>query len=228
MTQVTKPLVSFEDSLGPLDIRVGRIVDVVIETRTHKPTYKMVVDFGKSDVYPIERDFRKRIGLSADAGLGALTPDQGLESGHWAENEFGGAPLGDARLSKRLVRVAEDKADAPGRAYSGVAKGDWPKVKAYYRMIDQPEESAVSMPNILAPHRERTVRRMMGQRTVLCIQDGSDLNYTNLDQCEGLGELGSNQTGAKSRGPGTIFALHVSGRSQRTAAGRFACPRHRA
>jgi hypothetical protein len=151
-------------------------------------------------VYPIERDFRKRMGLSADAGLGALTPDQGLESGHWAENEFGGAPLGDARLSKRLVRVAEDKADAPGRAYSGVAKGDWPKVKAYYRMIDQPEESAVSMPNILAPHRERTVRRMMGQRTVLCIQDGSDLNYTNLDQCEGLGELGSNQTGAKSRG----------------------------
>jgi hypothetical protein len=151
-------------------------------------------------VYPIEKDFRKRMGLSADAGLGALSPDQGLESGLWAENEFGGAPLGDARLSKRLVSVAEDKAEVPGRAYSGVAKGDWQKVKAYYRMIDQPEESAVSMPNILAPHRERTVRRMMGQRTVLCIQDGSDLNYTNLDQCEGLGELGSNQTGAKSRG----------------------------
>ncbi|MDO8343343.1 MAG: IS4 family transposase [Cellvibrio sp.] len=151
-------------------------------------------------VYPLEKEFRKRMGLSADAGLGALTPDQGLERGQWAENEFGGAPLGDARLSKRLVSVVKDKAEVPGRAYSGVAKGDWPKVKAYYRMIDQPEESAVSMANILAPHRERTVRRMMGQRTVLCIQDGSDLNYTNLDQCEGLGELGSNQTGAKSRG----------------------------
>jgi len=151
-------------------------------------------------VYPLEKDFRKRLGLSVDAGLGALAPDQGLESGRWAENEFGGAPLGDARLGKRLVSVAEDKAEVPGRAYSGVAKGNWPKVKAYYRMIDQPEESAVSMPNILAPHRERTVRRMMGQRIVLCIQDGSDLNYTNLDQCEGLGELGSNQTGAKSRG----------------------------
>ena len=116
------------------------------------------------------------------------------------ENEFGGAPLGDARLSKRLVSVAEDKAEVPSRAYSGVAKGDWAKVKAYYRMIDQPEESAVNMPNILAPHRERTVRRMMGQRTVLCIQDGSELNYTNLDKCEGLGELVSNQTGAKRRG----------------------------
>lgn len=151
-------------------------------------------------VYPIEKEFRKRIGLSPDAGLGALSPIQGLENEHWAENEFGGAPLGDIRLSKRLVSVAEEKAQVPSRTFSGVAKGDWPKVKAYYRMIDQPEDSAVGMANILAPHRERTVRRMMGQRTVLCIQDGSDLNYTNLGQCSGLGELGSNQTGAKSRG----------------------------
>ena len=151
-------------------------------------------------VYPLEKEFRKRIGLSPDAGLGELTPVQGLENEHWAENEFGGAPLGDARLSKRLVSMAEEKAEVPSRTFSGVAKGDWPKVKAYYRMIDQPEESAVNMPNILAPHRERTVRRMMGQKTVLCIQDGSDLNYTNLEKCSDLGELGSNQTGAKSRG----------------------------
>ena len=151
-------------------------------------------------VYPVEKEFRGRMGLSADADFSALTPDQGLESDHWAENEFGGAPLGDARLSKRLVSVAQEKAEMPSRAYSGVAKGYWPKVKAYYRMIDQPETSAVNMTNILAPHRERTIRRMMGQRTVLCIQDGSDLNYTNLDKCEGLGELVANQTGAKRRG----------------------------
>jgi len=151
-------------------------------------------------VYPLEKEFRKRIGLSPDAGLGALTPFQGLENEHWAENEFAGAPLNDTRLNKRLVSMVEEKAQVPSRTFSGVAKGDWPKVKAYYRMIDQPEDSAVNMPNILAPHRERTVRRMMGQKTVLCIQDGSDLNYTNLAKCSGLGELGSNQTGAKSRG----------------------------
>jgi len=75
----------------------------------------------------------------------------------------------------------------------GVAKGDWPAVKAYYRMIDQPDESAVNMISIMAPHRERTIRRMMGQKTVLCVQDGSDLTYTDLDQCEGLGEMGTNQ-----------------------------------
>jgi hypothetical protein len=151
-------------------------------------------------VYPIEHDFRRRMGLSPNAGLGALDPVDGLEATQWAENEFGNAPLGDARLSKRLVNVATAKAEVPDRAFSGVAKGDWAAVKAYYRMIDQPEESAVNMSAILAPHRKRTVRRMMGQKTVLCLQDGSDLNYTSLDQCEGLGEMGANQTGAKSRG----------------------------
>jgi len=151
-------------------------------------------------VYPLARDFRHRLGLRSDAGLGALGPAEGVDADQWAENEFGGAPLGDVRLSKRLVKVATAKAAVPGRAFSGVAKGDWAAVKAYYRMIDQPNASAVDMPNILRPHRQRTVRRMQGQQTVLCVQDGSDLNYNTLDQCEGLGEIGTNQTGAKSRG----------------------------
>jgi len=151
-------------------------------------------------VYVIEGDFRKRMGLSSDAGGGPLGPADGLEAQRWAQNEFGGAPLGDARLSKRLVKVAAAKAEVPDRAFSGVAKGDWAAVKAYYRMIDQPDESAVEMANILLPHRQRTLRRMQGQQTVLCVQDGSDLDYNNLDQCEGLGEIGTNQTGAKSRG----------------------------
>ena len=103
-------------------------------------------------------------------------------------------------MSRRLVEVAAAKGQAPGRAFSGVAKGRWAQVKAYYRLIDQPEESAVTMAGILAPHRERTVRRMMGQQVVLCVQDGSDLTYTNLDHCTGLGDMGSNQTGAQGRG----------------------------
>ncbi len=96
--------------------------------------------------------------------------------------------------------MAEAKAQVPDCAFSGVGKGDWPMVKAYFRMIDQPEQSAVTLPNILATHRKRTVRRMMGQIVVLCVQDGSDLNYNSLDECEGLGVIGTNQIGAKSRG----------------------------
>jgi tRNA-binding protein len=47
MTKETKPIVAFEDSLEKLDIRVGRVVEVEPESGTPKPTYKMVVDFGK-------------------------------------------------------------------------------------------------------------------------------------------------------------------------------------
>ena len=47
MEKDTKPIVSHDESLEKLDIRVGRIIDVSLETQTHKPTYKMTVDFGK-------------------------------------------------------------------------------------------------------------------------------------------------------------------------------------
>jgi hypothetical protein len=56
------------------------------------------------------------------------------------------------------------------------------------------------MEAILAPHRLRTVQRMKAQSTVLCIQDGTDVNYSRLVQCVGLGVIGSNQTGAQSGG----------------------------
>jgi hypothetical protein len=151
-------------------------------------------------VYPLEKDFRARLGLPAGAGLGPLGPADGVDGKNWAKQELGGASLGDARLSERLVEIAQSKSEKPGRAYTGVAEGDWPAVKAYYRFIDHPDQEAVNMAHILEPHRKRTIQRMKAQRTVLCIQDGSDLDYTSLAECEGLGVIGTNQTGARSRG----------------------------
>ena len=151
-------------------------------------------------VYPLVKDFRRRMGLSVHSGLGPLPLDAGLEGEQWAEHEFGDAPLGDRRLSRRLVQSVAVQAENPGRAFCGAAQGDNAIVKGYYRFIDQPDESAVTMENILLPHRAQTLRRMEAQKTVLCIQDGTDLNYNGLAQCEGLGVIGNNQTGAKSCG----------------------------
>ena len=47
MTKETKPVVAFTDSFDKLDIRVGRVTEAALETRTHKPTYRMTIDFGK-------------------------------------------------------------------------------------------------------------------------------------------------------------------------------------
>jgi hypothetical protein len=157
-------------------------------------------------VYPLEKDFRERLGLAKGVGLGPLGPADGLDGTNWATQEFSDAPLGDARLSQRLVEIAQSKAEKPGCAFTGVAQGDGPAVKGYYRFIDHSDEEGISMPNILQPHRERTVQRMKGQRTVLNIQDGSDLDYSSLAQCQGLGVIGTNQTTAKSRG----LHLHTS------------------
>ncbi len=114
-------------------------------------------------VYPLDKNFRIKIGLSEGSGLGAIKISSGIGDQEWAENEFGNAPLGDKRLSNRLVEVAADKAVQPGSSYCSVAKGDWPKVKAYYRLIDKPDDCEVTMSNILLPHRKRTIQRMKDQ-----------------------------------------------------------------
>lgn len=42
-----KPIVAFDESFEKLDIRVGRVTHAELETQTAKPTYKMLIDFGK-------------------------------------------------------------------------------------------------------------------------------------------------------------------------------------
>ena len=150
-------------------------------------------------LYPLENEFRSPMGVERPVRQ-ALEMTEGLEGDQWAENEFGGAQLGDERLSKRLVDSARIQAEKPTEAFSGAARGNPSRVKGYYRMIDQPDDSALTLEAITAPHRERTVQRMLAQRTVLTIQDGTDLNYNSLARCEGLGVIGTNQTGAQSRG----------------------------
>ena len=132
--------------------------------------------------------------------LAPLAPGDGLDAESWAQNEFGGAPLGDARLSARLVASARLLAQAPLRAITGAAKGVRALVKGHYRLIDQPADSAVTVENILRPHRERTLRRMGAHEMVLCIQDTTLMNFTRRGQTQGLAALGSNQTGAVARG----------------------------
>ena len=151
-------------------------------------------------VYVLAEDFRSQFGLSALAGRGPLPVDAGLEADNWTEQEFGGAPLGDERLSRRLVQSATVQAKSPMSSFPGAAGGDQALVKGHYRFLDMPDDSAVTMENILRPHREQTVRRMKAHKTVLCIHDGTDINLNGATECKGLGVIGTNQTGAQSRG----------------------------
>ena len=118
-------------------------------------------------MYELEPHWRRRLGVARVDAAPALAPADGLDSGAWTGNEFGGAPLGDQRLSARLVKSAGLLASLPGEAITANASHDRAAVKGYYRLIDQPVSSAVTPGNILAPHRARTLQRMRGQDTVL-------------------------------------------------------------
>ena len=134
---------------------------------------------------PLAGNWRQQLGLPRPLPVPARGPGDGLDREHWAQNEFGGAPLGDVRLSRRLVKSAAIQAASPMASFPAAAQGEKAAVARHYRMIDQPAASAVSPENILVPHRARTRERMQGADRVLCIQDGTDLNLAEHPGCAG-------------------------------------------
>ncbi|WP_102125850.1 tRNA-binding protein [Deinococcus planocerae] len=47
MATELKTTVTYEDTLGRLDIRLGRVMEVEVEPSTPKASYRLTVDFGK-------------------------------------------------------------------------------------------------------------------------------------------------------------------------------------
>jgi Transposase Tn5 dimerisation domain/Transposase DNA-binding len=102
----------------------------------------------------------------------------------WTDQEFAGLDLGDARLNKRARTLMERFAAKPTASIPD-ACDSWSETCAAYRFLGNAE---VSWEGILAPHWERTQERMRAQRTVLCIQDTTELDF-NGQETEGLGPL---------------------------------------
>lgn len=162
-------------------------------------------------MYALQSDWRRRLGVAWVDSAPCLAPGEGLGADVWAANEFGGAQLGDKRLTARLVKSAALLAHHPGRKINANANSDAAAVDGFYRFIEQPAHSQVTVDNILVPHRERTVQRMRTERTVLCLQDGSDLSFATRPGCEGLEVIGRNQTDAKTLGLHLHATLAVNG-----------------
>ena len=188
-------------------VRVGHTAGRGRQDRRHRRAHTVKSVY----MYELEPHWRRQLGVARVEAPSALAPAEGLDSAQWTANEFGGARLGDKRLSARLVKSAGLLASLPGQASTANAAHDRAAVKGYYRFIEQPASSAVTPANILAPHRGRTIQRMRGQETVLCIQDGTDLNFATRPHCEGLGVIGRNQTSAETLGLHLHLTLAVNG-----------------
>ena len=114
-------------------VRVGETCGRGRQDRTHAApeTRKAVY------MYALEPAWHTRLAVPAPV-VAPLAVGDGLDAAVWAEHEFGGARLGDARLSARLVQSAQHMAESPMRAITGAAHGARAMVKGHYRLIDRP------------------------------------------------------------------------------------------
>lgn len=102
----------------------------------------------------------------------------------WADEEFRGIALGDARRNSRAARVLERFAERPTASIPGACRG-WTETQAAYRFLSSEDYDWL---DILAPHRECTQTRMAEHAVVLCLQDTTELDF-NGQSIAGLGPL---------------------------------------
>ena len=93
--------------------------------------------------------------------------------------------MGDARLTKRLVRLVDDLSAQP-TASIPIACGGLAETKAAYRLLDN---EALDWRAVLAAHGGPTAERMALEARVLCLQDTAELDFTSQPGIAGLGRL---------------------------------------
>jgi hypothetical protein len=96
-------------------------------------------------------------------------------------DELRGADLGDMRLSKRLVTVAEQLAAKPNASFPKAAGSDG-ALEGTYRFLNHEE---VTPERILEPHIAATVKRAQSQGSVIVAHDTSEFRFAG--DREGLG-----------------------------------------
>ncbi len=107
------------------------------------------------------------------------------------EREFAKADLGDARRTKRLMRLVNACALAPDKSFPEIA-GSRGQLEAFYRFFGNDE---VDYREMLAPHAEETALRAATARKVLSLHDSSQLDF-DAEACrQGLGRLGAASQG---------------------------------
>jgi hypothetical protein len=110
-----------------------------------------------------------------------------LDTTAWAEQNFGGAPLGDARRAKRLVRMCAKLAQVSHGVLPQTFR-EWPELKGAYRLLGN---AAVTGEALQRPHLDWTRAACLEQGTMLLIADTTDLNFTRATEMEGLGWAGN-------------------------------------
>jgi hypothetical protein len=98
---------------------------------------------------------------------------------------FGDAHLGDARRNRRLLTLAASMAE--NASMSLPKQLGWSDLIAAYRFFSN---EAIAPQNILAPHVALVREQALGQAVVLCLEDDTELDFTQRSGLSGLGQIG--------------------------------------
>ena len=102
----------------------------------------------------------------------------------WAAQEFETLDLGDARLNRRAVLLAERLAQKPGASIPNACH-NWSETVAAYRFLSHED---VSWDDVMQAHWQASEQRIGQHPVVLCLQDTTELDF-NAQQTAGLGPL---------------------------------------
>lgn len=160
-------------------------------------------------VYPLYPEWRTILGAGgAKPQQGAATPPVlSANPDDWAEQEFGGCALPDARLQARLLTVARDFYARP-TANVAQACSSRAKTKAAYRLLNHKK---ITMETLLQPHYQATEARMHAEKVVLAVQDTTSLNYTAHGATVGIGPIGSTEDGPQGLHLHSTLAFSAAG-----------------
>ena len=128
-----------------------------------------------------------------DAGVSRAVP---LSTADWATENFGTCELGDARRTRRAVKVAQQMAEHPSGATPEQIEV-WGDLKAAYRLFDR---DAVTFTALAEPHWRHTLSKAQGIQ--LLLGDTTETDYGHHRDVPGLGPTGD--------GRGLGFLLHSS------------------
>jgi hypothetical protein len=109
-----------------------------------------------------------------------------LSADSWAMQQWGTVELGDVRRKRRAVAmgarmVAQPEASLPQQMGSRAA------LRGAYGLLNH---AAVTLEQLLAPHREATLAAAGQSQYVLMVQDTTELDFTAHPHTQGLGAIG--------------------------------------
>ena len=98
--------------------------------------------------------------------------------------EFSDLNLGDVRLNKRAIKLANQLMSKPTASIPMACDG-WAETQAAYRFLANED---IHWRQIMRPHQAKAQQRMRAHPVVLCLEDTTELDF-NAQDISGLGRL---------------------------------------